>query len=46
MRSRQVGFDHHFVKPVDFGALHQVLVAAAPPVRTTGPASAVGIAPG
>jgi CheY-like chemotaxis protein len=27
LRSREVGFDHHFVKPVDFEALHEVLDA-------------------
>jgi two-component system CheB/CheR fusion protein len=26
-RSRQVGFDHHFVKPIDFAALHRVIDA-------------------
>ena len=27
--SQKAGFDHHFVKPVDFGKLRQVLAAAA-----------------
>jgi CheY-like chemotaxis protein len=26
-RSQRVGFDHHFVKPVDFGTLRQILAA-------------------
>ena len=37
IRSREAGFDYHFVKPVDFGTLHEVLdikgtAAVAPPV--------------
>jgi len=38
-RSRQVGFDHHFVKPVDFGALHKVLAALGPRPLRNRPAS-------
>lgn len=29
-RSRQVGFDHHLVKPLDFGRLQSVLASGTP----------------
>lgn len=29
-RSRQAGFDHHLVKPLDFGRLQSVLASGAP----------------
>ena len=39
-RSREAGFDHHLVKPVDFGALHQVLGAVGRPTAIDGSAVA------
>jgi CheY-like chemotaxis protein len=34
-RSREAGFDHHLVKPVDFDVLAGILNAAAPPAAAT-----------
>jgi CheY-like chemotaxis protein len=36
LRSKKAGFDHHFVKPVDFGTLRQILAAVSEKTAATG----------
>lgn len=41
-RARDAGFDHHFSKPADIGALQRLLVTLVPPAQEQRPGASGG----